>query len=195
MRSILTTAPLENRDWKIYQKSDFMFGDAAPDTNQQLLAGEGEWIFTVNGEKYYLPSSKRHFPLSFFQCVTRLRKMNLVHMGVLTVSSHGYTKVGYPLCILGLHPENVLQDIPVEENPAMAQTFGNQFLKARDNYPAMDFRVPGWIHPPKAWWKNLTQYILAYFGEDLERLGLREAVRTTCYGIQISVANFYAILE
>ena len=40
-----------------------MFGDVAPDTDQQLLAGEGQWIFTVEGKKYYLPSSKRHFPL------------------------------------------------------------------------------------------------------------------------------------
>jgi len=38
-------------------------------------------------------------------------------------------------------------------------------------------------------------YILAHFGEDLERLGLREAVRAICYGIQMSVANFYAIFE
>jgi len=28
----------------------------------------------LNGEKYYLLSSKRHFPLFFFQCVTRPRK-------------------------------------------------------------------------------------------------------------------------
>jgi len=59
----------------------------------------------------------------------------------------------------------------------------------------MDFRAPGWIHPPKAWWKNLTMYILAYFGEDLERLRLREAIRTTCYSIQMSNTNFYAIFE
>ena len=39
MRSILTTAPLEDRDQKIYRKPNFMFGDAAPDTEQQLLAG------------------------------------------------------------------------------------------------------------------------------------------------------------
>ena len=43
--------------------------------------------------------------------------------------------------------------------------------------------------------KNLTQYILAYFRKDLERLELHEAVRATCYGIRMSVANFYAILE
>ena len=59
----------------------------------------------------------------------------------------------------------------------------------------MDFRAPGWIHPLKAWWKNLALYVLAYFGEDLERLGLREDIRATCYNIQMSVANFYAIFE
>ena len=75
MRIILTTAPLEDSDRKVYRKPGFMFGDAAPDNDHQLLAGEGQWIFKLNGEKYYLPSSKRNFLLSFFQCVTKVRKM------------------------------------------------------------------------------------------------------------------------
>jgi len=83
----------------------------------------------------------------------------------------------------------------VGENPAMAQTFGNQFFRVNDNYSVADFRTPGWIHPPKAWWRDLTLYILAHFEEDLERLGLCKAVRATCYGIQMSVPNFYAIFE
>ena len=33
MRSILTTAPLEDCDRKIYRKPGFMFGDVAPDTD------------------------------------------------------------------------------------------------------------------------------------------------------------------
>ena len=41
----------------------------------------------------------------------------------------------------------------------------------------------------------MTLYVLAHFEEDLERLGLHEAVRATCYGIQMSVANFNAIFE
>ena len=77
----------------------------------------------------------------------------------------------------------------------MAQTFGNQFFRVNGNYPTMDFRTPGLIHPPKAWWRDLTLYVLAHFEEDLESQGLREAIRATCYGIQMSVANFYAIFE
>jgi len=107
-------------------------------------------------------------------------------VGILTASSYGYARVGPPRCILDLYPGNVLQDIPVGENPVMAQTFGNQFFRVNDNYPATDFRTLGWIHFPKAWWRDLTLYILAHFKEDLERLGLREAVRATYYGIQMS---------
>ena len=78
-----------------------MFRDAAPDTDQHLLAGEGQWIFTLNGEKYYLSLSKHHFSL---QSVTRPRKMNwrvtritdLVHVGVITASFHSYTRAGPP---------------------------------------------------------------------------------------------------
>jgi len=73
--SILTTAPLEDHNRVVYRKLIFVFTNAALDTDQQLLAGEGQWIFTVKGEKYYLPSRKRQFPLSYFQSVTAPRKM------------------------------------------------------------------------------------------------------------------------
>ena len=114
-----------------------MFGDAAPDTDHQLLARKGQWIFNLDGEKYYLPSSKRHFPLSFFQCVTRSWKMkwpvtqttDSVHVGKLIATSFGYTRAGPPRYILGLHPGNVLQDILVGKNPVMAQTFGTSSSK------------------------------------------------------------------
>jgi len=158
MRSILTTAPLEDCDRKIYRKPAFMFGDAAPDTDHQLLAGEGQWDFKLNGKEYYLSSSKRYFPLSFFQCVTRPRKMkwqvtrttDSVHVDKLIDASPDYTRAG-PRCILGLHPGNVLPTSRWGKNLAMAQTFGNQFFKVHGNYPATDFRISGWIHPPKAW--------------------------------------------
>jgi len=111
------------------------------------------------------------------------RTTDSVYVGKLIASPPGYTRAGPSRCILGLHPGNVLPDIPVGENPAVAQTFGNQFIKAHDNYPATDFRTPRWIHPSKAWWRDLTLYVLAHFEEDLKRLGIYEAVRATCYGI------------
>ena len=202
-RSILTTAPLEDVDRRIYKKPDFMLGDAAPDPNHQLQAGEGQWIFQLDDEKFYLPSNKRHFSLSSFQCVTQARKMawdvsrstDSVHVGKLIFSSPGYARAGPPHCIMGLYPGNVSRDIPMGENPAVALTFGNQFFKVNGNYPATDFRAPGWVHPPKTWWMDLTTYIFAHFEEELERLNLYEAVRATCYGIDMNVACFYAIFE
>ena len=52
MRNVLTTAPLEDSDRRIYRKLSFMFGDAAPDNDHRLLAGEGQWIFKLDGETY-----------------------------------------------------------------------------------------------------------------------------------------------
>ena len=49
-RSILATAPLEDIDRQVYRKPDFMFGDATPDPNHQLQAGEGQWIFQLGDE-------------------------------------------------------------------------------------------------------------------------------------------------
>ena len=203
MRSILTTAPLEDIDRRTYKKPNFMFGDAASDPDRQLQAGEGQWIFELDGEKFYLPSNKRHFPLSSFECVTQARKMawgvsrsvESVHVGRLKSQSPGFSRAGPPHNIIGLYPGNVSRELPVGENPAVAQTFGTQFCAVDGNYPATDFRTPGWVHPPKTWWADLTNYILAHFEEDLEKLNLHEAVRATCYGIDMKVACFYAILE
>jgi len=202
MRSILTTAPLEDVDRQTYRKPDFIFGDAAPDPDRQLQAGEGQWIFQLDGEKSYLPSTKRHFPLSSFAAVTQARKMawsvsrstESVHVGRLSYQS-GYSGAGPPRSIMGLYPGKVSRELPVGENPAVAQTFGAQFCAVGGNYPATDFRTPGWVHPPKTWWAELTNYVLANFGKDLEKLNLHEAVRATCYGIDMKVACFYAILE
>jgi len=38
---IITTASLEREHRTIYKKSNFIFRDAAPDTDQELLMGEG----------------------------------------------------------------------------------------------------------------------------------------------------------
>ena len=92
---------------------------------------------------------------------------------------------------MGLHPGNVLQDIPVGDGP----NFWQPVLKGQWQLSATDFRALGWIHSPKARWNNLTLYILVHFGEDQERLRLHEAIRATCNDIQMSVANFYAIFE
>ena len=58
------------------------------------------------------------------------RTTDSVHVRILMDSSHGYARAGPPWCILGLHPRNVLQDIPVGENPAMAQLLAITFLKS-----------------------------------------------------------------
>ena len=108
-RSILTTALMEDHNWVIYRIPDFMFGDTKPDTDQQLLIGEGQWIFTIEGEKYYLPSTKCHFPLSFFYSVTVPWKMrwsvtwstSSVHVRILTLN--GYNNCGSSRAVLGMH--------------------------------------------------------------------------------------------
>ena len=46
-RSILTIALIEDHNRIVYKKPDFMFRDATPDTDRQLLTKEGQWIFTI----------------------------------------------------------------------------------------------------------------------------------------------------
>ena len=41
LRIINSTAVLEGKNRTVYRKLEFLFGDAAPDIDHQLLAGEG----------------------------------------------------------------------------------------------------------------------------------------------------------
>jgi len=38
-------------------------------------------------------------------------------------------------------------------------------------------------------------FVLDQFSNELKRLRLYEAIRATCYGMEVSMPNFYAILE
>jgi len=67
LQCIISKAMFEGENKTIFRKSDFIFGDVAPDTDQQLLAGEGQWVYILDREWYYLPESMHHYPLSFFQ--------------------------------------------------------------------------------------------------------------------------------
>jgi len=45
----------------IYQKLEFILGDTALGIDQ-LLVGKGQWVYTLDGDRYYLLESKRHYP-------------------------------------------------------------------------------------------------------------------------------------
>jgi len=74
LRIIISTAIFEGSNRVVLRKPSFIFGDKTPDL-EQLLAGEDQWVFKIEEDKYYLPSSKLHFPLSFFKLVMKERKM------------------------------------------------------------------------------------------------------------------------
>ena len=66
----------------------------------------------------------------------------------------------------------------------------------KKNYLTTGFRTLGWVHSAKRqWWSQLINYVLDQFCDKLERLGLYEARRDTCYRMKISMPNFYTILE
>jgi len=106
---------LEGENRTVYWKPEFLFGDATPDTDHQLLAEEGQWVYTLDGECYYLPESKRHYPLALFQSVTMLRVMKWgvrwctesVHMRVLTLGA--FTRSDPPRSIVYIRATSVVK--------------------------------------------------------------------------------------
>jgi len=60
---------------------------------------------------------------------------DLIHVGIFTAASLGYAKAGLPQCILGLHPGNVLQDIPVGEKSDYGSDFWESVLQSQWQLP------------------------------------------------------------
>jgi len=97
-----------------------------------------------------------------------------VHVAILT--TQGYNQSGPPRHVIGLSSSLIDKDVSVGENPAMAQTFLNQFVKSNGNYPMTDFRTPSWVHSSKKqWWSQLTNYVLYH------RWQIREIGAVWCY--------------
>jgi len=122
------------------------------------------------------------------------RGTELVHVGILTRC--GFSRSGPPQSILGLHLGNVSRDVPVGKNPTKVSTL-NQFMNAGGNYPATDFWRLGWVSVrlQTTVVEQPYMYVLEVFADDLMRLGLYEAIKATCFGNNISIPTFYAILE
>ena len=76
-------------------------------------------------------------------------------MGILTAQE--YNRSGPPRPMISLYSSLVRKDVSVGENPAMARTFLNQFVKVDGNYPVVDFRASGRVYSMKwQWWSQLT---------------------------------------
>ena len=58
LRTIISTTFSEGEIRAIFKKPNFLFGDVTLDTDQQPVAGEGQWTYTLNRDQYSLPSQK-----------------------------------------------------------------------------------------------------------------------------------------
>jgi len=58
------------------------------------------------------------------------------------LTQSGFTRIGLPPSVTGLHPSNVGLEVPVGENLEKVPTFLNLFVKAKGNYLATDIRTP-----------------------------------------------------
>ena len=110
LRSLISGGRLEGLDGKLYEKPDYLFGDTSIDDHPSLCTMEDIWLSKVGEDKFYLPTHRRHYPLSFFLPTTTGRRMawrltytqNNVSVGVLT--TRGHNRDGLTMLVTGLHP-------------------------------------------------------------------------------------------
>ena len=132
-----------------------MFGDAALDSDQQLAALGDQWVFKLGEDKYYLPTSKRHFTILFFQSVTKERRIDWivtrnaesVHISILTFQ--GYSRSGPTSFVTGLCPGIISKELPTGRIQLWRELSWTNFLR------------PG---PIQLWWElSSTQWDFANY--------------------------------
>lgn len=82
------------------------------------------------------------------------------------------------------------------ESPRLANTFLNDFLRLKGQYPTHNFHTLGWIHSiNKMWWCRMIRFVLSKFEAIMKDIGLYGAVRIIQYGLPHSAYHLVSVLE
>jgi len=94
------------------------------------------------------------------------------------ISNHAAFLPDHSKVVVRLHLGLLRPEYSTGETPKQANTFINQFMAAKGDFPKGNFRVLGWIHSSrKQWWSSMVNFILKELKELLVHSGLYSAIR------------------
>ena len=68
------------------------------------------------------------------------------------VANYKSSSAGHGQNIVGLHPGLVVREFPRGETPKQAELFISRFMRVGGDFPAIEFRAPGWLHSTAHVW-------------------------------------------
>ena len=140
------------------KKPVFLFGDSIDADESPLIVGNYRWLRKIGDIFLFLPIMLRMVPLSYLQSMSIPRPMewNLTRsqdgVSIGKIINYQSSPVGQSRTVVGLLPGLTGQEFPRSEVPRQADLFILKFMEAGGNFPASEFRAPGWLHStPNAW--------------------------------------------
>src|SRR3954470_5081056 len=181
------------------RKPSFFFGDSLTPYDELLAVETEQWIYEVDGDRFFLPPIQRSHSLGYLHRLSVPRHMTweLVHrIGDLPVCSPvNLSMPPWSEEMTGLLPGYDEHGYPTGDTPQVVQTFERCFLELGLDYPTRG-RADGWVSPAgDPWWSRMMTRGCTEFKDQLQQIQLLPALLAVCQGVRANVNNSLGMLE
>src|SRR5436190_9191318 len=138
-RALITDGGLLSSFMRPLRKPSFFFGDSLTPDDELLAAETEQWIYEVDGDRFFLPPIQRSHSLGYLHCLSMPRHMEweLVRRirDLPVCSPVDLSMPPWSEEMIGLLPGYTQHGCPVDETPQVVQTFGRRFSGLGLDYP------------------------------------------------------------
>src|SRR3954470_15181309 len=181
------------------RKPSFFFGDSLTPDDELLTVTTEQWIYEVDGDRFFLPPIQRSHSLGYLHRLSVPRHMTwelVRRIGDLPVCSPAdLSTPPWSEKMTGLLPGYAERGYPAGDTLQVVQTFGRRFSGLGLNYPTRG-RADGWVSPAgDPWWSHMMTRGCTEFRDQLQQIRLLPALLAVCQGVRANVNNFLCMLE
>src|SRR4051812_37051352 len=195
----MTDGGLQSSFMRPLRKPSFFFGDSLTPDDELLAIDNEQWIYEVDGDRFFLPPIQRSHSLGYLYrlSVPRHMEWELVRpiRDLPVCSPVDLSMPPWSEKMIGLLPGYAQYGYPAGETPQVVQTFGRCFSELGLDYPKRG-RAEGWISPAgDPWWSRMMTRGCTKFDDQLRQIQLLPAVLAVRQGVRANVNNFLGMLE
>ena len=132
------------------RKPSFFFGDSLTPDDELLAAETEQWIYEVDGDRFFLPPIQRSHSLGYLHrlSVPCHMECELVHRirDLPVCSPVDLSMPPWSDEVISLLPGYAEHGYPAGGTPQVVQTFGRHFSELGLDYPKRG-RAEGWVSP------------------------------------------------
>ena len=198
-RVLITDSGLLSSFMRSLRKPSFFFGVSLTPDDELLAVETEQWIYEVDGDRFFLPPIQRSHSLGYLHrlSVPRHMEWELVRRirDLPVCSPVDLSMPPWSEEMISLFPGYIQHGYPAGDTPQVVQTFGRRFSELGLDYPTRG-RAEGWVSPAgDPWWSRIMTRGCTEFKDRLQQIQLLPAVLAVRQGVRANVNNFLGMLE